>query len=134
MTAFALDLSKAIEKAKGQTEAVIKKAAFSVFQSVIQKSPVDTGRFRANWNLSVGNPDLSTSEATDKTGSASIGKVASGIAQYKLADGSIFLTNNLPYAMRLENGWSQKQAPNGMVRLSIVEFNNYLASQAKNVR
>ena len=133
MTTFALDLSKAIEKAKGQTEAVIKKAAFSVFQSVIQKSPVDTGRFRANWNISVGNPDLSTSEATDKTGSASIGKVASGIAQYKLADGSIFLTNNLPYAMRLEDGYSG-QAPNGMVRLSIVEFNNYLASQAKNVR
>ena len=133
MTTFALDLSKAIEKAKGQTEAVIKKAAFSVFQSVIQKSPVDTGRFRANWNLSVGNPDLSTSEATDKTGSASIGKVASGITQYKLSDGSVFLTNNLPYAMRLEDGYSG-QAPNGMVRLSIVEFNNYLASQAKNVR
>jgi len=33
----------------------------------------------------------------------------------------IYLTNNLPYAQRLEEGYSQ-QAPAGMVALTIQEF------------
>jgi hypothetical protein len=33
----------------------------------------------------------------------------------------IYLTNALPYARRLEYGWS-KQAPSGMVRISAMRF------------
>lgn len=121
MTTFALDLSKAIEKAKDQAELVVRKTAFNLFKLVIDKSPVDTGRFRGNWNPSIGSPDLSISDVTDKTGASTESRVSAVIAQYKLSDQSIYLTNNLPYAMRLEEGWSQKQAPNGMVRLSILE-------------
>lgn len=120
MTTFALDISKAIEKAKGQAELVVRKISIDLFSSVIQKSPVDTGRFRANWNVSLNAPDESTSEETDPTGLNSTNRVVSVVASYKLADQSIYLTNNLQYANRLENGWS-KQAPAGMVRLSMME-------------
>lgn len=53
MTTFALDLSKQIEAAKAKTELVAKKTMIELFNRVIQKSPVDTGRFRANWNCSI---------------------------------------------------------------------------------
>jgi hypothetical protein len=123
MTTFALNLAKQIEAAKEQAELVAKKIAIELFSRVIEKSPVDTGRFRANWNCSISSPDLSTSESTDPSGSGAISKATSTVVSYTLNDQSVFLTNNLPYAERLENGWS-KQAPNGMVRLSVMEIQN----------
>ena len=124
---FALDLSKAIEKAKDKAELVARKITLELFSAVILKSPVDTGRFRANWNCSIGSADKSTSEATDKEGAGSIGRVRAEVTKYTLDGRSIFLANSLPYAERLENGWSD-QAPQGMVRLSIIETNNAISN------
>ena len=120
---FALDLNKAIEKAKDKAELVTRKITLELFSNVILKSPVDTGRFRANWNCSIGSVDKSTSAETDKEGAGSIGRVRAEVTKYTLDGRSIYLANSLPYAERLENGWSD-QAPQGMVRLSIVEINN----------
>lgn len=125
MTTFALDLSKAIEKAKDQAELIVKKTTIQLFSNVIEKSPVDTGRFRANWNVSFGSFNPATTEETDPSGSQAKGRVYQALAKYKLEDQSVFLGNSLPYAERLENGWS-KQAPAGMVRLSILEANKSL--------
>ncbi len=115
---FALDLSKACEKAKGQTELAARKVMLDLFSRVIMKSPVDTGRFRANWNVGYGSPDKTTTNATDN----SLGRVTNEISTAKIG-GSIYLSNSLPYSIRLENGWSG-QAPAGMVRLSLVEITN----------
>lgn len=47
-------------------------------------------------------------------------------AVYRLPVGDVvYLTNSLPYAQRLEHGWS-KQAPRGMVRLSAIEFKRFV--------
>jgi hypothetical protein len=127
MTTFALDLSKAIEKAKDQAELIVKKTTIQLFSSVIEKSPVDTGRFRANWNVSFGAFNPQTTEEVDPSGSQSKSKVYQALANYQLKDQSVFLGNSLPYAERLENGWS-KQAPAGMVRLSILEANKALGA------
>lgn len=43
------------------------------------------------------------------------------------------LTNNLPYAERLEYGWSN-QAPQGMVRVNVARFNTLLEEEAAKVR
>ena len=123
MTTFALNLAKQIEVANDKVESIVKVTMIELFNRVIQKSPVDTGRFRANWNCSIGSPDLSTSQAIDPSGSSSISKATSTVVSYTLNGQSVFLTNNLPYADRLENGWS-KQSPNGMVRLSVMEIQN----------
>lgn len=129
MTTFALDLSKQIEAAKDQAELVAKKITIELFSRVIEKSPVDTGRFRANWNCSIGSPNLSTSESTDKSarGEPSVSKMTGQVLNFDMSDQSVFLTNNLPYAGVLEygrdNGKSGSiQAPNGMVRISIIEM------------
>ena len=130
MTTFALDLSKAIEAAKENAGLVIKKATFELFRSVIEKSPVDTGRFRANWNVAVGSPDLSTNKETDDSprGEPSVQNMQKVVLNSKFIDQSIFLTNSLPYANVLEEGRidgvsGSVQAPQGMVRISIAEFN-----------
>lgn len=118
---FTLDLSRICAKAQGNTENVVRKVMIETFTKVVLKSPVDTGRFRANWNCAVSNFDASTSEATDKGGRSSISKITTKVAATKIDGAPVYLTNSLPYAKRLEEGYS-KQAPSGMVKLSLLEI------------
>lgn len=79
------------------------------------------GRFRANWLVSVGSLNNSTIDAVDAEGNATIEAGAAVVAAVK-AGQDIFITNSLPYAHRLEwESWS-KQAPAGMVRVTILEL------------
>lgn len=101
-------------------QAATQKIALTALRGVVLKSPVDTGRFRGNWNVGIGSIDYSTTENIDKGGGDTIAQGAgrvSGAGTYDV----IWITNNLPYANRLENGWS-KQAPAGMVALTFAEI------------
>lgn len=118
---FTVDLSRLVETAKGKTDLVVKKVMLETFSKVIMKSPVDTGRFRANWIIGYSSPDRATSLNTDKSGAGTIGQIASEITGAKLDGKSIFLTNSLPYSLRLENGYSQ-QSPQGMVKITLMEI------------
>jgi hypothetical protein len=117
--AFSIPLGQLAEKIKADLDTVVRKATFTVFSKVNLKSPVDTGRFRHNWNVSQGTVDTTTTEGTDQTrAAAQIAKV------WTLPLGGVtYMANSLPYAARLEHGYSQ-QAPQGMVKLSAVEFSD----------
>ena len=102
--------------------------AFTLYSSIVKKTPVDTGRARANWNVSVGHEDTSTTDETRRSP-----KSESSLPKAK-GDKSIFISNNLPYITTLEyggypnppkkdggktvNGYS-KQAPEGMVGVTL---------------
>lgn len=118
---FTVDLSRLVETAKGKTDLVVKKVMLETFSKVIYKSPVRSGRFRANWIIGYSSPDRATSLNTDKSGAGTIGQIASEITGAKLDGKSIYLTNSLVYSLSLENG-NSKQAPQGMVKLSLVEI------------
>lgn len=85
------------------------------------------GRFKGNWQLSVSFPTSAPIERIDPNGSATIEAGSAALESFE-AGPSIYIMNNLPYALRLENGWS-KQAPFGMVAVTVVEFER-LAQQA----
>lgn len=88
---------------------------------IVMKSPVDTGRFRSNWSVSVGVPDLTIlPKSTIKSASQVVTEGGNKIkANKKLTN--VYIQNNLPYALKLENGWS-KQAPTGMVAITVNEL------------
>ena len=46
---------------------------------------------------------------------------------------TIFITNSLPYAMRLEHGYS-KQAPAGMVKLTVQNYAQAVAKAARELK
>ena len=119
MSAFALSVAHFAEKAGQRAEDVTRKIVIELFSRVVLKSPVDTGRFRANWQFGLQQVGV-TSNDTDPSGAAALGRITSGVASTPLGT-SMWLSNSLPYARRLEYGWS-KQAPAGMVRVSIAEF------------
>lgn len=120
MTGFADALKKLTDKAKGDLEAAARQAMFLGAQGVVMKSPVDTGRFRGNWQFGQGAPNTATTAATDKSGASTLGAIKSRIDAAELG-GVWYVTNSLPYAKRLEYGWS-KQAPAGFVRLTAQEL------------
>lgn len=125
---FKLDISAFVEKAKDRAELVARKVALDMFSKIVLKSPVDTGRFRGNWQVSVGAPAMGTLNTTDKSGGTAIGRITGAATTLGLGQ-TIYLTNNLPYAVRLEYGHS-KQAPAGMVRTTIDEFEAAVAKAA----
>jgi hypothetical protein len=72
-----------------------------------EQSPVDTGRFRANWLIS--EDELDDTTYPD-------GQEAPPYTLEITADKDYYITNSLPYAQRLAEGWS-RQAPAGWVEL-----------------
>ncbi|WP_050980187.1 HK97 gp10 family phage protein [Sinorhizobium sojae] len=118
---FALSLQALGEELTDDAvQQVVQKVALQALRGVVMKSPVDTGRFRGNWTVSVDAKDTSITDATDKGGGETIAKGAALIAAlppYR----TVWISNNLPYARRLETGWS-KQAPAGVVALTIAEI------------
>jgi len=85
------------------------------------------GQARGNWQASIGSPASGTTEATDKSGTATIAGIAGKTQQ---APGNVwYLTNNLPYVgSALEYG-SSTQAPTGMVRISLRELDQSIDDQ-----
>jgi len=146
MAGWSIPLDKLAEKVQGDLETVARKATLELFTAVVRMSPVDTGRFRANWNVSQGAPDTAVTESTDKgRAQTEVNKV-----QTLPIGGVTYLSNSLPYAVVLEYGQypnppkmgSKKrgeagmavhvrggysmQAPQGMVRISAMQFNDYV--------
>lgn len=120
MADFAQQVRAFTEDAKAKTALAVQKIALEVFSRVILRSPVDTGRFRGNWQVGIGNVPAGTLELEDKTGRATINKAQAAALSLE-AGQSITLVNNLPYAQRLEDGYSS-QAPAGMVALTVQDF------------
>lgn len=122
---FALSLDRLAEELTDDLmQQVTQKLAIQALSGVVLKSPVDTGRFRGNWNVSVDVADRSISDATDQDGQATIAKgqgIITAVPPYRV----IWLANNLPYARRLETGWSN-QAPAGVVALTLAELESQL--------
>lgn len=127
------DLAKIAARNKAKLLKVAQNSLMRVGGSIVVRSPVDTGRFRANWLSAYGGIDTSTSEEIDKSGSAAIGRLDAKLNG--LAVGQVFyFTNSLPYAQRLEyDAWSA-QAPAGMVRLSVANWQTIVAEEVKRVK
>jgi|JI10StandDraft_1071094.scaffolds.fasta_scaffold06669_12 hypothetical protein len=118
---FSVPLQALADKIKLDLETVARKSTFDLFSKVSLRSPVDTGRFRANWNVSYGAPNVTvTASTTQARASSEIGK-----ALTLPIGGVTYMANGLPYAYELEKGHS-KQAPRGMVEVSAIEFSDYV--------
>lgn len=119
-----------------RVEDVVRKVTFDLFSALLVRSPVDTGRFRANWNISYGKVDPTIDNMTsDGRIKESLGKVMKGPV-----GGIVYMCNSLPYAGVLEYGGYPNpaksgtktvggfslQAPSGMVRITAQEYAQYV--------
>lgn len=90
----------------------LRIVSMALLTEIVNRSPVDTGRFRANNQVSIGSPDYSQLTEVDVSGAKTIQQGSAVIARGKPYS-VIYIQNNLPYAESLENGHSN-QAPTGI--------------------
>jgi len=95
-----------------QLEKVIKKTVFDLTSAIIKDTPVDTGRLRANWQVSLDSTINNTLDTTDKGGSATISKARGSIMTNKVPL-VYWIQNNLPYANVIEFGLYPKNPKTG---------------------
>lgn len=128
---FAVDIRKAAKAMEQSLEDVSYAIVQELFSSVVLDTPVDTGRARGNWQVSVGQGVYGTIDRLSKDGSVVLEDI--GKVKVKLGE-SYHLSNNLPYIQRLEyDGWSD-QAQNGMVRVNLARVVGNLNSIIKGAR
>lgn len=100
-----------IDEVEKELNSVLNNAIAQTINNLRALSPVDTGRYRGSHHISVGSPSYAMSGATTAT---------LAVGQYE----RVYIQTNLPYCIRLENGWS-KQAPTGVYQNA---FNSMVAS------
>lgn len=97
------------------------------------------GRFRANWQLGVGempkgelfqkSPPATDFPSGDQTIARNLRKIPAA------AGGRIYyLVNNLPYGQPLEDGHSTQCPPGGMVKLTMMEFSQFVNAAVAGAR
>ena len=123
---FALDVANWSEESSEEMASTHKAIIFELFTSVILDTPVLEGRLRANWIISDNSAAGGTIKTKDKTGERTKKKISNFLVKFDgKKDFNVFLTNNLPYAHRIEyDGWSKTKAPAGMVRKNMIRIAN----------
>lgn len=129
---FAADLAKLCAKAGDKAELVVRKVALDMGGTLIDMSPVDSGRFRNNWVTATGSMSTATGASADPSGGTARTLLQMKVADWKPGQ-TIWLTNSMPYAMRLEHGHS-KQAPAGMVKLTVQNYAQAVAKAARELK
>lgn len=109
-------------------ERINKNIMLELFASVISDTPVLQGRLRGNWIITSTNPADGTAEVADPSGVATTQKVVQHVTRLDASkDFDVYLTNNLPYAYRIEyDGYSKIKAPEGMVRRNLIRISSLL--------
>ena len=138
---FSSDIKEFAEKGKIGYNDAVNISLLNVSRSIVFMTPVDEGRARGNWFASLSSYPATTS------GSKTV-NMAQVQAVTENAAGKVFyLTNNLPYIGKLEyggypnpsigdktiNGFST-QAPKGMVRISIENFEQGLKESVSKLK
>lgn len=118
---FALQIDREWAAKEQDIDDLVHEIALETTRRIVLKSPVDTGRFRSNWFVSVNSPSAQITDQIRSSEQVVFDAEAVVMAHEKLP--MVYIQNNLPYANRLENGWS-KQAPAGMVSFAMAEIEN----------
>lgn len=141
-------------KTAERADKLIRAVGISLFSSVIRDTPVGDpdywkgkapkgyvgGRLRGNWNCSLRAPNTSAIEAPKgykkpseyknfPIGQAVINQIETECNSATRKD-SVWLANSLPYAQRVEYGWS-KQRPDGMVRKNAARIKRIVSTQLR---
>jgi hypothetical protein len=114
---------------------IVKRTAEKALHEVVKRSPIGDpalwkspapagykpGTFINNWFVEVGGISARIRSTPDPSGSASLNEISNLESLDSNPFVKIYVHNSLPYAHRLENGWST-QAPMGMVALTVTSL------------
>jgi hypothetical protein len=150
---FAADVERFLDKTVNTMDEMTKELLVLIMVRIDERSPIGNprfwkypappgykpGLFRGSWMLGVD----SINEKKPNTRDPSRAKNAGGMlavarAMKKIpqdAAGHVYYySNNVPYAIRLEYGWSVRQSPYGIVGVTRTEFHMHLKTALKKAK
>lgn len=133
MADFSDVLNEWIESVEVKMDDIFQTIVIKVGEKVVRISPVDTGLFRGNWQLTVDEETSGVLAREDQTGDSTVAAIAR--KANKLTAGQVaYILNHIEYGYDLEYGTYygptakvteegfSRQAPKGMVRVTEAEF------------
>ena len=107
-------------------EKMLRFIALTGLKRIVERTPVDTGRARGNWQVTLNSPTDRKTEQLDQSGAGTVGKGMAilrqlpnhGIGQV------IWISNNVEYIVDLEEGHSPQAKAGVMVALTIHELSS----------
>lgn len=150
---FVLDISRFVQRAQGNSRAVVKKIFLDLGTAIVGATPVGDpdewkraappgyvgGRARGSWQYGFNSPtpaegaiDGRPVDKDNPSAHSATARLAAGV-EGNPAFGVHYITSTVPYMRRLEyEAWS-RQAPDGMVRKTIVEFQQFVDDACREV-
>ena len=126
---FSLRIESWANEALGAIEQTFKDVVIQIGETLINLTPVDTGRAKGSWVLTIGTPSTVSPERYDKEGAETIAALVA--EANKLEPGQVaWIVSALPYSIPLEYGHST-QAPTGMVRITVAQFQSIVREAAQ---
>lgn len=122
-----------VEETESTIDNVLQTVVLLIGRQLVTLSPVDTGRFRGNWQLSIGETVDNSLIRDDPSGNETLNDIAK-VANRFTAGQVAYIQNHVLYGNDLEyglyNGPTQKvteqgfsrQAPEGVVRITAAKF------------
>lgn len=128
---FSEQLEGFAEYAKEAADEIFKSVVIQVGASLINLSPVDTGRFLANWQFSINSTYNASLDETDQMGDKTLAKFVKEVGPLTYGQ-TAYIYNNLIYSIPLEYGHS-RQSPAGMVRITAARFKEIVQQAIREV-
>ena len=143
MAQWTMDLNGYAKKKNVEIKKIRKNYAFALYSSIVKKTPVDTGRARGNWNITVGHDSFVQDDDRQPKF-----KSPDQVPDPK-GDETIYISNNVDYITKLEyggypnppkggsgktvNGYS-RQAPEGMVGVTLANNENIFNAAVRSAK
>jgi hypothetical protein len=113
-------IEKEVKLAEEEANKQARAAAFIALNNVITRTPVGNdihwkskapagytgGQLRGNWQASIDSIKTNELDREQKGDSGSATSELSGTIKSFTLDNTLYFSNNLPYAERINNGWS----------------------------
>jgi len=125
---FDADLNRAAKNFQRDANARVRRVALAALRQIDEGSPVDKGTFAANWVASIGTIDRSCDlSKTKKDRPETMSKASAVITSGAKVGTTVYISNSVPYAGKLEDGYSP-QAPAGIVAPAVTVIKNAIGS------
>jgi hypothetical protein len=130
---FNSEIDKFVKTIPDMVTTLQKKIVLEALKRLVEKTPVDTGRARGNWQVAIDAAAEGQLIVTDKEGIATVEKglsVLTNLPPYSV----VWISNNVDYIEFLEYGTSRgptakltsegrsTQAPEGMLAITVEEL------------
>lgn len=120
MADFLDTINQWVEETEERIDETLQSIVFKIGETLVTLSPVDTGRFKGNWQLGIDQTTSSSLIRMDPDGFATLNEIAQKVTSFT-AGQIAYLQNHVLYGYDLEYG-SSMQAPDGVVRVTAQRF------------